>query len=326
MKTALITGITGQDGSYLAELLLEKGYRVVGLMRPDGASRCERIAHIRGDLELVTGSLIDERQLRETIEQYRPGEIYNLGARASSTQLFADPILTAEYNGLAVLKMLEAIRAVDPAIRFCQASSAEMFGSVTEAPQNEQTPFRPRNPYGVAKLFAHGMVGTYRDSFGAFACSSILFNHESPRRGAEFVTRKISMGAARIKLGFADSLHLGSLEATRDWGYARDYVHAMWLMLQAEAPNDYVLATGESHSVREFCDIAFRHVGLDYRNYVRLDSAAQRPPESVPRIGDAARARRVLGWKPSISFEQLVALMVDADLERSSRASGEILV
>lgn len=315
MPTALITGINGQDGSYLAELLLERGYRVVGLMRSDAPTRHERIDHLRQSIELVQGSLLDERCLRQILGQYRPREIYNLAARASSSQLFADPVLTGDFNGLAVVRMLEAIRTVDTTIRFCQASSSEMFGKASQFPQSESTPFRPRNPYGVAKLFAHGMVGTYREHFGVFACSSILFNHESPRRGPEFVTRKITMGVARIKAGLANSLQLGSLEATRDWGYAGDYVRAMWQMLQAQAPDDYIVATEESHSVRQFCEIAFAHVGLDYRNYVQVDPRAQRPRESVRLVGDATKARTALGWRPTVSFEQLVRMMVDADVE-----------
>lgn len=316
MPTALITGINGQDGSYLAELLLERGYRVVGLMRPDAATRQQRIGHLRQSIELVHGSLLDESYLRQIIGQYRPNEIYNFAARASSSQLFTDPVLTGDFNGLAVVRLLEAIRAVDTTIRFCQASSSEMFGEASQSPQDESTPFRPRNPYGVAKLFAHGMVGTYRENFGLFACSSILFNHESPRRGAEFVTRKIATGVARIKAGLVESLQLGSLQATRDWGYAGDYVHAMWRMLQVQSADDYVVATGQSHSVRDFCEIAFAHVGLDYRNHVQLDPRAQRPQESVRLVGDATKARTTLGWRPTLSFEQLVHMMVDADIER----------
>jgi GDPmannose 4,6-dehydratase len=322
MQTALITGINGQDGSYLAELLLERGYRVVGLTRSDAPARHERIDHLPQGIELVQGSLLDERSLQRILEQHRPREIYNLAARASSTQLFADPVLTGDSNGLAVVRMLETIRTVDTTIRFCQASSSEIFGEAPQSPQSESTPFRPRNPYGVAKLFAHGMVGTYREHFGVFACSSILFNHESPRRGPEFVTRKITMGVARIKAGLADSLQLGSLEATRDWGYAGDYVRAMWQMLQAQAPDDYVVATGESHSVREYCEIAFAHVGLDYRNYVQVDPHVQRPLESVRRVGDATKARTALGWRPTVSFEQLVRMMVDADIENFTRSKN----
>jgi GDPmannose 4,6-dehydratase len=315
MPTALITGINGQDGSCLAELLLKRGYRVVGLMRPDATTRQQRIDHLRQRIEVAKGSLLDEACLRRIIEQYRPNEVYNLAARASSSQLFADPVQTGDFNGLAVVRLLEAIRVVDTTIRFCQASSSEMFGEASQSPQNESTPFRPRNPYGVAKLFAHGMVGVYRKNHGLFACSSILFNHESPRRGTEFVTRKITMGVASIKTGLAESLQLGSLDATRDWGYAGDYVHAMWRMLQVQFPDDYVVATGESHSVREFCEIAFAHVGLDYRKYVRVDPRVQRSPESVRLVGDATKARTALEWRPALSFEQLVHMMVDADIE-----------
>jgi GDPmannose 4,6-dehydratase len=316
MPTALITGINGQDGSYLAELLHELGYTVIGMVRRNTRAGYERIEHLRQRIELIQGSLLDERWLHYTLKRYRPTEIYNLAARASSSQLFTDPVLTGNFNGLAVVRILETIRSVDDTIRFCQASSSEMFGRTTQSPQNESTPFCPRNPYGVAKLFAHGMVGAYREHFGVFACSSILFNHESPRRGAEFVTRKITMGVARIRVGLSDSLPLGTLDATRDWGYAGDYVHAMWQMLQASVPGDYVIATGESHSVREFCEIAFAHVGLDYRKYVRVDPNAKRPSESVTLVGDATKARATLGWRPTISFEQLVHRMVDADIEK----------
>jgi GDPmannose 4,6-dehydratase len=314
MRRALVTGINGQDGSYLAEYLLARGYQVVGLVREDAGDRLDRIRHIRSQLQIVQGSLLDEALLRRVFEQHRPDEVYTFAARASSSQLLSDPTLTAEYNGLAVVRMLEAIRTVDPNIRFCQASSSEMFGAVCESPQNELTPFRPRNPYGVAKLFAHGMVGTYRENFGVFGCSAILFNHESPRRGPEFVTRKISMSVARIRAGLARSLPLGDLDVTRDWGFAGDYVRAMWQMLQAEVANDYVVATGVSHSVREFCELAFDRVGLDYRAYVQADPRVRRAPESTPLLGDASKARRELGWQPSISFEQLVTMMVDADI------------
>ncbi|HEY0687107.1 MAG TPA: GDP-mannose 4,6-dehydratase [Steroidobacter sp.] len=314
MPRALITGINGQDGSYLAELLLDRGYRVIGLMREGADARAQRIGHLRSQIEVVTGSLLSEDLLRKIIAEHRPDEIYNFAARASSRQLFVDPVLTGDFNGLAVARILEAIRTVHPRTRFCQASSSEMFGDARQAPQSESTPFRPRNPYGVAKLFAHGMVRTYREHFGVFACSSILFNHESPRRGSEFVTRKITMGVARIKRGLQTSLELGNLDAVRDWGYAADYVDAMWKMLQAESADDYVVATGQSHSVREFCSVAFAHVGLDYRDYVRVDPGARRAPEAVPLIGDASKARRVLEWQPIVPFETLVRMMVDADI------------
>lgn len=322
MTSALVTGISGQDGSYLAELLLERGYRVIGVTRLDAPAHQKRIEHLSGRVELVAGNLLDESFLRRLLEEYRPREIYNLAARASSSHLFADPVLTADFNGLAVVRMLEAIRAVSPSTRFCQASSSEMYGEATESPQSESTPLRPRNPYGIAKLFAHGMVGAYREHFGVFACSSILFNHESPRRGPEFVTRKITMSVARIRAGLAQSLQLGGLDATRDWGFARDYVFAMWKMLQNEVAGDYVLATGESHSVREFCEIAFGHVGLDYRKYVEIDARVVRPAEKVRRVGDPSKARNVLDWRPSVSFEQLVCMMVDADMESASPAQA----
>ena len=302
----------------MAELLVGRGYRVVGTTRPGVQPNYDSLGSIRESVQIVVGDLLDEGSLRKLIETHGPAEIYNFAARASSSQLFRDPVLTSELNGVAVVRLLEAVRQVDPAIRFCQASSSEMFGASLESPQSERTAFCPRNPYGVAKLLAHGMVGTYRERHGLFACSSILFNHESPRRGAEFVTRKVTMGAARIKAGLADSLQLGSLEATRDWGYAQDYVRGMWQMLQCPASDDYVLATGESHSVRELCAIAFAHVGLDYQKHVVLDPHAQRPPEAVKLVGDSTKARRVLDWKPTVSFEQLVNMMVDADLERLS--------
>lgn len=322
MPRALITGINGQDGAYLAEFLLDRGYHVIGLMREGGEARQHRIVHLEDRIDRVVGSLLDEEFLRGLIGKYRPNEVYNFAARASSSQLFVDPVLTGDFNGLAVVRMLEAIRALSPATRFCQASSSEMFGDASAAPQSESTAFRPRNPYGIAKLFAHGMVRTYRENFGVFACSSILFNHESPRRGPEFVTRKISMGVARIKCGLARSLQLGSLDAARDWGYAADYVHAMWKMLQMSAADDYVLATGESHSVREFCEVAFDHVGMDYRDFVQVDPRTRRPPERVPLVGDAAKAERVLGWTPSVSFAELVRMMVDADMARLVNGSA----
>jgi GDPmannose 4,6-dehydratase len=315
MLSALITGITGQDGSYLAELLIEQGYRVIGVVRPGSVGPFERIQHLAGRINLVEGSLLDRERLQEIVDQYRPREIYNFAARASSSQLFTEPLLTGEANGLAVVRLLEAIRTVDPSIRFCQASSSEMFGEASESPQNELTPFRPANPYGVAKLFAHGMVVMYRKHFGLFACSAILFNHESPRRGPEFVTRKITMGVARIRAGLADRIKLGSLDARRDWGYASDFVDAMWKMMRADAADDYVIATGESHSVREFCELAFDYVGLDYKIHVELDPRVQRAPETVRRVGDPSKITRVLGWRPRVTFEQLVRLMVDADIK-----------
>ena len=311
----MITGITGQDGSYLAEVLLAQGYRVVGIMRPDSTSTYNRLATIRKRVELCEASLLDLNALKAVIDNYKPQEIYNFAARASSSQLFSEPLLTSEFNGMSVARLLEAIRTTNPSIRFCQASSSEMFGAVDTSPQNESTPFRPKNPYGIAKLFAHGMVGSYRETHNIFACSGILFNHESPRRGHEFVTRKISMGVAKINAGLESALHLGSLDACRDWGYALDYVVAMWKMLQTETPDDYVIATGKSHSVEEFCDIAFSRVGRNYRDYVVLDPQAKRPKELVARVGDPSKARRALDWLPSVSFEHLVCMMVDADVE-----------
>jgi GDPmannose 4,6-dehydratase len=315
LRTALITGVNGQDGSYLAEWLLKQGYCVVGLVGPAARGCHASTKNICKGVQIITCSLLDDPCFREILERYRPQEVYNFAGRASSSHLFSDPVLTGEVNGMAVLRMLDAIRTLSPEIRFCQASSSEMFGMTPHSPQSESTSFRPRNPYGVAKLFAHGMVGMYRDRFGVFACSSILFNHESPRRGEEFVTRKITRAVARIKVGLEDSLTLGSLDATRDWGYAGDYVRAMWHMLQAEVPDDYVVATGESHSVRELCELAFGRVGLDYRDYVRSDPSAERPPESVRLVGDATKIRTTLRWRPEVSFEDLVYLMIDADLE-----------
>ena len=314
MATALITGIGGQDGSYLAELLLANGYDVVGLVRSAAPERNENIKAIRDRVTLATGDLADEQSLRRIIETYRPVEIYNLAARASSLQLFTDPVGTGNYNGLSVARLLEAIRNVNPTARFCQASSSELFGKAIVAPQDEGTPFHPRNPYGVAKLFGHWFTVNYRESHGMFAASAILYNHESPRRGPEFVTRKIARAAAKIRCGLQDRLVLGDLEARRDWGYAADYVYAMWRMLQTPEPHDYVLATGESHSVREFCSIAFDRVGLDYLRYVSVDPGTARPKESALLVGNADRARRMLGWKPTVTFNQLVVMMVDAEM------------
>jgi GDPmannose 4,6-dehydratase len=314
VTTAFVTGIAGQDGSYLAEWLIERDYRVVGLVRRSDRALLRRITHLLDRVELVEGDLRDERVLRQAIEAFRPREIYNLAARASSRHLAENPIATAEHNGLAVLRLLEVIRSTDNGIRFCQASSSEIFGNAARAPQRESTPFAPRNAYGIAKLFAHCFTADYRETKGIFACSAILYNHESPRRGDEFVTRRITRGVAMIKLGRQANLTLGSMDAARDWGYAPDYVRGLWLMLQAEAPQDYVLATGESHTVRDFCRIAFEHVGLDYRDFVRADATAARAIEPVPLVGDAGRARRTLGWKPTVSFDSLVRMMVDADL------------
>lgn len=315
MPTALITGITGQDGSYLAEWLLQKGYRVVGVVRPSAPVSYARIEHLRHRIELAQTDLLDEDSLEELLRSQRPDEVYNFAARASSTQLFDEPVLTGELNGLAVLRLLEAIRTVDPAVRFCQASSSEMFGKTRESPQSETTPFYPRNPYGVAKLYGHWITVNYRETHGLFACSSILFNHESPRRGEEFVTRRITRAVARIKAGLQETLQLWDLQARRDWGYAGDYVQAMWRMLQVPVADDYVLATGESHSVREFCEVAFRRVGLNYEDHVVQDPNGRPSAETVPLVGDAGKARRLLDWQPTMSFDELVCAMVDAEVQ-----------
>jgi len=316
MPTALITGITGQDGSYLAELLLEKGYRVVGMTRRSSTVSVERIAHLIDEIELVQGDLLDQNSLAEAIREGRPNEVYNLAAQSFVPTSWNQPVLTGEFTALGVTRMLEAIRQVDPAIRFYQASSSEMFGKVREMPQHEQTPFHPRSPYGVAKAYGHWITVNYRESYGIYAVNGMLFNHESPRRGLEFVTRKITDGVARIKLGLTKELRLGNMEAKRDWGFAGDYVRAMWLMLQQEQPDDYVVATGETHAVREFCQVAFSHAGLDYQQYVVTDPDLIRPAEVDLLVGDATHAREQLGWSPTMSFESLVTAMVDADLAR----------
>ena len=323
-KRALITGITGQDGSYLAELLLEKGYEVVGMVRRSSTVNFERIAHLQDRLILdpytASGDLLDEASLIAILREYRPSEVYNLAAQSFVQTSFRQPVLTGEITALGVTRLLDAIRIVDPEIRFYQASSSEMFGKVQEVPQTEATPFYPRSPYGVAKLYGHWITVNYRESYGLHASSGILFNHESPRRGLEFVTRKVSDGVARIKLGLATELVLGNIDAKRDWGFAGDYVRAMWLMLQQETPDDFVIATGETHSVRELCEAAFAHVGLDYERYVRTDPALVRPAEVDLLVGDASKARRELGWEPTVSFGELVAQMVDADVERLEEA------
>lgn len=309
--TAIVTGIHGQDGFYLASLLSRRGYRIVGLSRHD--EKRDSIPEI-SNVEIMPCDLLDGELWVDVLHKYAPREIYNLAARASSTQLHSEPALTAEVNGLAVARMLEAVKSVDKTIRFCQASSSEMFGMATESPQSETTPFRPRNPYGVAKLFAHGMIGTFRDHFDLFACSAILFNHESPRRPPEFVTRKVSMAVARIQAGLADSVELGSLDAVRDWGHAADHMDAMWRMLQAPQPDDYVVATGIGHTVRDLCEIAFEHVGLDYRMYVKQNMAPYGHSDTLPLIGNSAKARAALGWRPAVRFRKLVHAMVDADI------------
>jgi len=315
-KTALITGITGQDGSYLAELLLEQGYRVVGMTRRSSTATDERIAHLADRLQLVQGDLLDQASLVSAIRDARPSEVYNLAAQSFVPTSWNQPVLTGEFTGLGVTRMLEAIRQVDPAIRFYQASSSEMFGKVREVPQTELTPFHPRSPYGVAKAYGHFLTVNYRESYGLHAVSGILFNHESPRRGIEFVSRKVTDGAARIALGLATELPMGNLDAERDWGFAGDYVRAMWLMLQQPEASDYVIATGIAHSVRELCRLAFERVGLDYERHVTLDPGLNRPAEIDHLRGDATRARKVLGWEPTITFSELIEMMVDADVAR----------
>jgi GDPmannose 4,6-dehydratase len=314
MPTALITGITGQDGSYLAELLLSKGYRVVGAHRRSSTVTFERIAHLMDKITLVSADLLDESSLLRALRDHRPAEVYNLAAQSFVMTSWAQPVLTGEVTALGVIRLLDAILSVDPTIRFYQASSSEMFGKVVESPQTERTPFYPRSPYGVAKVYGHWATVNYRESYQLHANSGILFNHESPRRGLEFVTRKVTNAVARIKLGLADHVKLGNLDSQRDWGYAPDFVRAMWMMLQQDEPGDFVVATGETHSVREFCQVAFGHAGLDWERYVRVDEAHFRPAEVDLLIGDATRAHTVLGWKPEVSFEELVCMMVDADL------------
>ena len=313
-RRALITGITGQDGSYLAELLLDKGYEVVGMVRRSSIVNYERIAHIQDRVRIVTGDLLDQVSMIEILRTYRPEEVYNLAAQSFVQTSFSQPVLTGETTALGVTRVLDAIRLVDRDIRFYQASSSEMFGKVREVPQNEQTPFYPRSPYGVAKVYGHWITVNYRESYGLHATSGILFNHESPRRGMEFVTRKITHAAASIKLGLADELRLGNLESQRDWGYAADYVEAMWQMLQQDEPDDYVICTGSTHSVRTLCELAFDHVGLDYRDHVVVDEMFMRPAEVDLLVGDASKATAALGWRPKTSFLELVRLMVDADL------------
>jgi GDPmannose 4,6-dehydratase len=315
-RTALITGITGQDGSYLAELLLGKGYRVVGMVRRASTENFERIAHIRDRVELRQADLLDQLSLIDLIRTVAPDEIYNLAAQSFVPTSWVQPVLTTEFDAVGVTRILEAIRLVAPKVRFYQASSSEMFGKVRETPQRETTAFYPRSPYGVAKVYGHFITVNYRESYDLFACSGILFNHESPRRGREFVTRKVTDGVARIKLGLAKELRLGNLEARRDWGFAGDYVEAMWRMLQQPKPDDYVVATSESHTVRDLVEIAFGCVGLDWRKHVVEDPALLRPAEVEQLIGDASKARRELGWVPRVSFHELVEMMVRADLER----------
>jgi GDPmannose 4,6-dehydratase len=318
-RTALITGITGQDGSYLAELLLEKGYRVFGMVRRASTENFERIAHLRTRLELRQADLLDQLSLITLLKDVHPDEVYNLAAQSFVPTSWQQPMLTAEFDAVGVTRMLEALRQAAPDARFYQASSSEMFGKVRETPQSETTPFHPRSPYGVAKVYGHFITVNYRESYGMYAVSGILFNHESPRRGMEFVSRKVTDGVARIKLGLARDLALGNLDARRDWGFAGDYVDAMWRMLQEAAPDDYVVATGESHSVGELVEIAFGAVGLDWRQHVRTDPALLRPAEVDMLIGDPRKAHRVLGWKPTVTFAGLIEMMVRADLARLDR-------
>ena len=316
MPNALITGVTGQDGSYLAELLLEKGYTVFGAVRRASSDHYERIDHLTDRIQLIDADLLDPSSLMVALEESEADEVYNLAAQSFVPTSFNQPVLTAEFTAVGVARLLEAVRRVRPEARFYQASSSEMFGKVHESPQNEQTRFHPRSPYGVAKVYGHWITVNYRESYGMHASSGILFNHESPRRGLQFVTRKITHAVARIQHGLQEKLKLGNLDAQRDWGYAGDYVEAMWLMLQQEQPLDCVIATGETHSVREFCNIAFSHVGLDYQDYVEVDPAFFRPAEVDLLLGDAKRAHDVLGWKPRVDFQGLVTKMTDADMQR----------
>lgn len=314
VKSALITGITGQDGSYLAEFLLEKGYKVYGLIRRSSTVNFERISHIQRDIELLSGDLLDQKSLSSAVEQSRADEVYNLGAQSFVPVSWDQPMLTGEITGLGTTRLLEAIRTVNPQARFYQASTSELFGKAQETPQRESTPFYPRSPYGVSKLYAHWITINYRESYDLYACAGILFNHESPRRGLEFVTRKITHGVARIKLGLETELRLGNLEARRDWGFAGDFVRAMWLMLQQDEPEDYVIATGQDRTIGEFCQAAFEHVGLDWREHVVIDERFLRPAEVNILLGDSTKAKEKLGWVPEVSFEEMVRMMVDRDL------------
>jgi GDPmannose 4,6-dehydratase len=322
MRKAVITGITGQDGSYLADWLLEKGYEVHGVVRRSSTENFDRIAHLRDRVRLHQADLLDQLSLIDVLQRVEPDEVYNLAAMSFVPTSWTQPVLTAEFTAIGVARVLEAIRLLAPRrMRFYQASSSEMFGKVRETPQSESTPFYPRSPYGVAKVYGHFITVNYRESYGMYCCSGILFNHESPRRGLEFVTRKVSDGVARIKLGLAKELRLGNLEARRDWGYAGDYVQAMWLMLQQETPDDYVIATGQTHSVAELAETAFACVGLDWKKYVVQDPALMRPAEVDLLIGDAAKAHRLLGWQPRVGFHELIRMMVEADLARLGRGS-----
>ena len=319
-KTALITGITGQDGSYLAEFLLEKGYRVVGMVRRTSTINFDRLQHFQDDIEIVQGDLLDQMSLVDILQDVQPDEVYNLAAQSFVPTSWKQPVLTGEFTALGVTRVLDAIRIVNPQIKFYQASSSEMFGKVQEVPQTEATPFYPRSPYGVAKVYGHWITINYRESYDLFACSGILFNHESPRRGIEFVTHKVTHAAARIKLGLQKEVRLGNLDSRRDWGYAGDYVRAMWLMLQQEQPEDYVISTGETHSVKELCQAAFGRVGLNWEDHVVVDQKFYRPAEVDLLIGNPAKAKAELGWEPTVSFEELIQMMVDADLKAIKEA------
>ncbi len=318
-KTALITGVTGQDGSYLAEFLLEMGYRVIGMVRRTSTLHFPRIAHIQDKIEIVQGDLLDQSSMMDLVREYQPEEIYNLAAQSFVPTSWQQPVLTGEFTALGVTRVLEALRHIKPSARFYQASSSEMFGKVQEVPQRESTPFYPRSPYGVAKVYGHWITVNYRESYDLFAVSGILFNHESPRRGLEFVTRKVTHAVARIKMGLQSDLHVGNLDSQRDWGFAGDYVRAMWLMLQQDKPDDYVISTGETHSVRELCQAAFEHAGLDWEKYTVVDPKFYRPAEVDLLIGDPAKAGKQLGWEPKVSFRELVQMMVDADMQELQR-------
>ena len=322
-RKALITGITGQDGSYLAEFLLEKNYRVYGLVRRSSTINFERIAHLQDKVELIPGDLLDQSSLITALQKAEPDEVYNLAAQSFVPTSWTQPVLTGEFTALGVTRMIEAIRVVNPAIRFYQASSSEMFGMVDTSPQNESTRFYPRSPYGVAKLYGHWITVNARESYGLFACSGILFNHESPRRGIEFVTRKVSYNVARIKLGLQPKLKMGNLDAERDWGFAGDYVRAMWLMLQQDVPEDYVVATGVAHSVKQLLELAFAHIGLDYRDHVEVAQDFLRPADVYHLRGDYSKARERLVWEPDVSFERMIEMMVDSDLDLLSRTTSK---
>jgi GDPmannose 4,6-dehydratase len=319
---ALVTGVTGQDGSYLAELLLEKGYEVFGMVRRNSTENFERINHIKDRINLVQGDLFDQLSLISAIEEVKPQEVYNLAAQSFVPTSWSQPVLTGEFDAIGVTKLLEAIRLLNKKIKFYQASSSEMFGKVQQVPQTEKTPFYPRSPYGVAKVYGHFITVNYRESYGIHASSGILFNHESPRRGLEFVTRKITDGAARIKLGLSDSLYLGNLDAKRDWGFAGDYVYAMWLMTQQPEPDNYVISSGENHSVRELVELAFTYCDLDYKKYVKTDPRLVRPAEVDVLLGDSSHARKKLGWEPKVTFKELVKMMVESDLAQLKRKQG----